>query len=69
MNHVKADHVMPAGHLSVEWTRTEKNIQLQISVPETVHGMIKLPNGYEFSDNKQECVLASGVYQIEKINH
>lgn len=69
LNHVKADHVMPAGHLSVEWTRTEKNIQLQISVPETVHGMIKLPNGYEFSDNKQECVLASGVYQIEKINH
>lgn len=50
--------------VSVRWEREKDGIILKVSVPPTAHGRIKLPQGYAFSDGKNERTLASGEYKI-----
>ncbi len=47
-------------NLSVNWNRENGKIILVTSVPEHIHGKIKLPYGYEFENGKQVCDLKSG---------
>lgn len=68
LNHVAAEHLLPAGLLAVEWIRKGDSIVLSISCPECIHGEIKLPDGWYFEDNNTVTALKNGSFTATKKN-
>ena len=63
---VSAEHILPAGRLAVEIKREENSGIIDITCPVSVHGEIRLPNGWRFENNETVVPLASGCYKIIK---
>lgn len=60
----ESSHTLPDGEISVKWERSNTQILLQIHAAETLHGIIRLPKGYAFSDGTVQKPLASGCYSV-----
>ena len=54
-----------AGEIFVRWERTEKEITLNVSVPEDFTGNIILPEGYLFENGETILPIASGTFKIQ----
>ena len=58
-------HEAPEGKISVKWERADDGISLEIDVPDTLNGYIRLPQGYVFAgDGLAVKPLRSGVYAV-----
>ena len=66
VNHVNAEHLLPAGMLSVEIKREAESAVINISCPEALHGEIRLPDGWKFENGQNTASLASGCFKIVK---
>lgn len=66
LNNITAEHILPAGKLTVDIKREEYKVTLTITCPETVYGKIKLPYNWIFQNETRVAELASGEYIIFK---
>ena len=64
LNRVEAEHILPSGTLHVEWERTNGSITLSISCPESLHGEIRLPDGWHFEGGNTVIALKNGSFTI-----
>ena len=65
LNHVKAKHCTPDGEIMTEWIRKGTSVELKINIPDDMHGVIRLPEGYVFSDGSSETSLKAGSYILK----
>ena len=62
-------HLAPEGKISVNWTRNEEGVLLEIEAPAGLSGRIILPKGYVFAaDGMAYRPLWSGSYQVRKMH-
>ena len=66
LTHAEADHRLPAGRVAVAWRREDEGIVLTVTLPEGVHGKIRLPKGWHFADGSTERAAATGEYRLTK---
>ena len=66
LNFAKAVHNSPEGEIKVSWKRTEKGICMELTVPSTVHGIVRLSKGYRFESGINVCDVQTGIYKIFK---
>lgn len=64
MSFARAYYNFTEGKLSCEYKRDNNGIALNISVPEGLHGILRLPRGYELYDGRNEMKLNGGNYSI-----
>lgn len=56
-----------SGKIKTSWVKIENgNVELKVTVPQGMHGVIKPQNGYIFADGTSEKPAASGVYTLVK---
>lgn len=61
---VDAAHNLPAGQLSVKIDRDDNCGTISVTCPDSVHGEIRLPDGWKFENGETSLPLASGCYKI-----
>lgn len=66
LNHSRGFHIAPAGRVESAWKRVDDGVELTVKAPETMKGVIRLPQGYVFEDGLCEKTLASGDFQVQK---
>ena len=64
IKHIKAEHILPAGKISIELRREEYRVYMTVECPDSVHGQVKIPYGWRFKDNTRVDELHSGEYVI-----
>lgn len=64
LNYAEGYHAAPAGTIKTKWARSNDAILLQVTVPDSAYGKIKLPLGFYFEDGLAEKTLKSGGYTI-----
>lgn len=64
LTNVKAHHTTPGGTVSVELTRNDGKITLNVTATNKLHGTVKLPTGYKFEDGSAEKTY-SGDFKSE----
>ena len=65
LDSVRAHHDTPNGRIAVRWERTgEHQLQLHIEAAQALHGCIRLPDGWRFTDGAEEKPLASGSFPV-----
>ena len=57
-------HVAPEGQIRVRWAREGDKIMLDVTVPEGLPGLIKLPMGWVFEDGTSVKEAETGAYHI-----
>ena len=66
LTHATASYEAPEGEINVSWERESEKISLEISVPDTMYGEIRLPEGYHFQGGSDTLQLKSGKYIVAK---
>ena len=56
----------PAGKISVRWERKNDKVELSITVPDKISGVIKLRHGAKFEDNTDKKIIQSGKFIIKE---
>ncbi|MBR5514676.1 MAG: family 78 glycoside hydrolase catalytic domain [Clostridia bacterium] len=64
LKHIKAEHIHPAGKISVELVREQYQVHMTVECPDAIHGEVKIPYGWRFKDNTRKADLHSGKYII-----
>ena len=59
----------PFGRVIVTWTRTEKTIRLDISMPDGTYGKAVLRDGYRFENGDTVVYLNGGQYGFKVKNN
>lgn len=66
VNHVAAEHLLPAGLLAVEIKRDDDKGIINISCPARLHGDMILPDGWMFESAQNTVPLENGCFKILK---
>lgn len=67
LHFAEAQYEAPAGMIKIRWDRKNDNqIVISITVPEQMHGKIKLLDEYVFESGLESCDLQSGIYIITR---
>lgn len=64
MEHASAYHNAPLGRIDVAWKRRGSDIALTLTIPEGMHGRVKLPRGFRFENGETTAEAAGGEYLI-----
>ncbi len=64
LSFANATYTFPCGTMSVAWEKAANGIRLTLTVPEGVHGTLRLPNGWATDGGKGEITLANGNSQF-----
>lgn len=62
----QASYRFESGTAEVKWEREGAAIRLDLTVPDSCHGEIKLPDGYVFTDGTAQKKLHSGVLYVNR---
>ena len=64
LDYAKAYYESPFGRVSVIWTRNEKTIKLDVSMPDGTYGKVVLNDGYSFENEDAVADLNGGEYSF-----
>lgn len=67
LSHAEATYISAAGEIRCQWKRTDDGITLSVQIPEQIHGVIHIRDGYQFNGETTLPLLhGSNVYLLRK---
>lgn len=67
LNFAKGYFCAPEGDVTVLWERKNEEIELSVTVPEALHGVIQAPDEWRFNKDQDEIALGSGKWRLYRV--